>query len=535
MKRLSVPAVLILSALAGCSKSAVGTSPPAYAPGESIAADGAGYDASASEDAASYEEYRSDADGDGAYAEAPADDAPAMASGSDREMTAAVEAPIMADADEAEPPPAPAEPMAVSTRAAEESARPRRSRSRRAAKKSKAKRIARRDRARDVERRRPKPEPEPTFDDQIQAGRLTAGAFDDTLNPEVLAQFAHRMQQTPGTRDVASRVSGEMTVVRVVDERGRPVHDADVRLDTDRRGARVPTGTDGRAVFFAGWDLPPDQDRQGRPTAVIRAGRESISAPIREGTINTITMPDVQGEAVRAVDIALVIDATGSMSDELEYLKVELRNIARTVDRAFPQVDQRYALVVYRDEGDDYVSRSFDFTTNLRRFEDDLGNQFAGGGGDYPEAMHTALDDAARLSWDDDAAKVVFLVADAPPHDQSMRHTMDAVDDLRAQGVAFYPVAASGVASEAEIVMRAAAAGSGGQYLFLTDDSGVGNGHAEPHIPCYEVQALRDVMIRMVHSELAGERITADSRRTVRSVGRSNDGICERRGRARAQ
>jgi len=179
------------------------------------------------------------------------------------------------------------------------------------------------------------------------------------------------------------------------------------------------------------------------------------------------------------------------------------------------------------------VSRSFDFTEDLSRFEDVLGRQSAGGGGDYPEAMDAALDDTSRLSWSQDAAKVVFLVADAPPHAEQMRRTMDAVDDLRGMGAAFYPVAASGVASEAEIVMRAAAAGTGGQYVFLTDDSGVGNTHAEPHIPCYEVQSLRDVMIRMVHTELAGERIAADGQRTIRSVGRSDEGVCELRARAR--
>lgn len=412
-------------------------------------------------------------------------------------------------------------------------------RSRRAERKSKSKSsrgpLKKKSAKRDAPRRRPKPkpDPEPDFDRQLQAGRLTAGAFDDTLNPDVLNRFAERMSQQRDTRDVAERVVGDMTVVRVVDASGRPIHDANVRLDTDQRGARVPTGTDGRAVFFAGWDLPPEHMRQGKVMASIQHGRERMSVPVREGTINTITMRNVQADSVDAVDIALVIDATGSMGDEIEYLKVELRNIARTIERSFPRVDQRFALVVYRDEGDAFVSRSFDFTENLNRFEDFLGRQSAGGGGDYPEAMDAALEDAAHLSWSQDSAKVVFLVADAPPHAEQMRRTMDAVDDLRTMGAAFYPVAASGVASEAEIVMRAAAAGTGGQYVFLTDDSGVGNGHAEPHIPCYEVQSLRDVMIRMVHTELAGERISADSRRTIRSVGVSDDGVCEVRARAR--
>lgn len=465
--------------------------------------------APASEDGAGYayeggdEEEEESASPSEAYADA--DDAPAM---------------------DAPPPPASA-PAGKSADMAGEG-RVARSRGKRKASRAPLKKESKKDRR----RRRPAPEPEPEFDNQIQAGRLTAGAFDDTLNPDVLSTFANRMSQQRDTRDVADRVTGAMTIVRVVDSSGRPIRDAAVRLDTDQRGARVPTGTDGRAVFFAGWDLPPEYRRQGKIKASIQHGRERMSVPIREGTINTITMRNVQSSSVNAVDIALVIDATGSMGDEIDYLKVELRNIARTIERSFPRVDQRFALVVYRDDGDAFVSRSFDFA-NLSRFESQLARQSAAGGGDYPEAMDAGLDDAAKLSWSQDSAKMVFLVADAPPHAEQMRRTMDAVDDLRSMGAAFYPVAASGVASEAEIVMRAAAAGTGGQYIFLTDDSGVGNGHAEPHIPCYAVQSLRNIMIRMVHTELAGERISAGQERTIRSVGRSSEGVCQLNARAR--
>jgi len=41
--------------------------------------------------------------------------------------------------------------------------------------------------------------------------------------------------------------------------------------------------------------------------------------------------------------------------------------------------------------------------------------------------------------------------------------------------------------------------------LGLTDDSGVGNPHAEPNVPGYNVDRLDRLMIRMIASELAGE------------------------------
>jgi Mg-chelatase subunit ChlD len=242
-----------------------------------------------------------------------------------------------------------------------------------------------------------------------------------------------------------------------------------------------------------------------------------------------VTMVDTQGTLPTRLDIALVIDATGSMGDELEYLKVEIRDIAEAIHRHFPNVDQRFALVVYRDTGDQYTTRVFDFTGDIDAFQKDLSAQAASGGGDYPEAMDAAMKAAAKLSWrGDNTAKVTFLVADAPPHATDMDDTLRAVDGLRGKGVAVYPVASSGVAGEAEFIMRAAAMLTGGQYLFLTDDSGVGNSHAEPHIPCYTVEQLAPLMVRAVRSELSGKRVEAEDQWVIRTVGQGQSGVCEK-------
>jgi hypothetical protein len=142
--------------------------------------------------------------------------------------------------------------------------------------------------------------------------------------------------------------------------------------------------------------------------------------------------------------------------------------------------------------------------------------------------MDAALVDTAAMSWrDGNVARVAFLVADAPPHAERALAAMTAADELRTQGVAIYPVAASGVAAEAELVMRSAAVASGGEYIFVTDDSGVGNAHAEPHIPCYSVERLRDAMTRVLRSELSGQRIEPDPQRAIRRVGQGSGGVCE--------
>jgi len=94
----------------------------------------------------------------------------------------------------------------------------------------------------------------------------------------------------------------------------------------------------------------------------------------------------------------------------------------------------------------------------------------------------------------------------------------------RKQGVRVYSVAASGTSDQAEFLMRQASELTLARYLFLTDDSGIGNAHAEPHIPCYQVQRLSGVMARVVRSELTGVR--EEAKDILRSVGNPQDGMC---------
>jgi len=356
---------------------------------------------------------------------------------------------------------------------------------------------------------------------QIQSGTLTAGSFDDNLNPWVWDKFVDQARAQPDLAQLASAFAGRRTVLKVQDAHGRPVGNATVEID----GKRVKTRTDGRAVWVQGWD----SGAQGRGKAKISHGNASKTISINDQVEQLVTLADTTGSLPTRLDIALVIDATGSMGDELEFLKVEIRDIADAINRHFPNVDQRFALVVYRDVGDQYETRVFDFTGDIDAFQRDLSAQSASGGGDYPEAMDAALAAATKLSWRaDNAAKVTFLVADAPPHNNDIDDTLAAVDGLRSQGVAIYPVASSGVAGEAEFVMRASALLTGAQYLFLTDDSGVGNPHAEPHIPCYTVEQLAPLMVRAVRSELSGRRVEAEEQFTIRTVGKGQSGMCEK-------
>jgi hypothetical protein len=206
------------------------------------------------------------------------------------------------------------------------------------------------------------------------------------------------------------------------------------------------------------------------------------------------------------LDVSLVIDTTGSMGDEIRYLQTEFLALSSAIEDKYPNAEQRWSLVAYRDMGDDYVTRVFDFSENVEEFRDKLSQQSAGGGGDFPEAPDAALVEMAKLSWrnEDKVARLAFLVADAPHHDKNAEDMLDAIRGAREIGVHLYPVASSGVDELTEVSLRSAAQLTGGRYLFLTDDSGVGGEHKEPTIPCYFVTKLDKAILRMVNIEISG-------------------------------
>lgn len=235
----------------------------------------------------------------------------------------------------------------------------------------------------------------------------------------------------------------------------------------------------------------------------------------------------LQRGAKTELDVTFVLDTTGSMGDELSYLQSEIDGIAQSIAAKHPQMQPRFNLVVYRDSYDDYISKGFQWgsAADLKKV---LDQQSVNGGGDYPEAVAAGLQTTADLDWRPGAnvARMAFWVADAPHHIGEETQVHDAILKASKKDVHLYPVAASGTDDRAEFTMRTAAQMTGGRYIFLTDDSGIGNDHAEPHIPCYEVTSFRGALVRMVESELSGARVAPAANEIVRTVGNPQNGQC---------
>ncbi|WP_439471177.1 vWA domain-containing protein [Brevundimonas sp.] len=356
-----------------------------------------------------------------------------------------------------------------------------------------------------------------------QAGLLTAGDYDDLLNPSWYADYVSRYLQEQGQGGGDQTLpwvdTREAITIAVRDRDGRPAPFVEVWVSRPQaEPLRLRTLADGTVVVF------PGLDRLGRTADISVAGatRRLTVGPDRRLEIRTHD----RAAAVRAFDLLMVIDATGSMGDEMEYLKREIASIMASLAERHPGVDTRIGLVVYRDNGDQYVVRDFPFTGNVDELVRRLEAQRADGGGDYPEAVDQALERAMDYPWREDAVRSLVLVADAPPHDDRIAATWEQVQDARARRIQITPVAASGVGHRAEFVMRAAAAATQSRYLFLTDDSGVGNRHATPEVKCYVVSRLDSLLRRVLDSQISGRRIEPTENEVIRTVGPYDRGVC---------
>ena len=217
---------------------------------------------------------------------------------------------------------------------------------------------------------------------------------------------------------------------------------------------------------------------------------------INEIEFNTNSSPQ------NRVELAFIVDATGSMGDELEFLKDDLENVIERVENSNSTLDIYTSSIFYRDEGDAYVVKESGFSGNISTTLEFINHQNAAGGGDFPEAVHTALNKGINeLQWSEQArTRIAFLILDAPPHYKSevIVQLQNSIEEAAKKGIKIIPITASGIDKKTEFLMRFFSLSTNGTYVFITDDSGVGNDHLEPSVGEYQVEFLNDLMVRLI-------------------------------------
>ncbi len=333
------------------------------------------------------------------------------------------------------------------------------------------------------------------------AGTLTAGEWKDSENQEFWTKLLNRNEWFQ-YMEMRNLYPTKIVTVNVRDKDDNPCYNVVVTL----------AGGDGETIYAARTDINGkayllyDLNNSKEIVSHVRVGNQTLKV-IDDEVVNVVA--EDAGVDVKALDLMLMVDTTGSMGDELKYLQKELEDVIKRVSEADVSLSINVSVNFYRDETDEYVVRDYEFTDDIEKALKQLGKQETDGGGDYPEAVHTALDNAVNEhQWRDDAVKLCFMILDAPPHSESEIKGINSqlqayVQTAATKGIRIIPVASSGVDTETEFLMRSYALMTGGTYVFLTNHSGVGGEHLEPTIGQYAVESLNELMIRVI-SEYCG-------------------------------
>ena len=120
------------------------------------------------------------------------------------------------------------------------------------------------------------------------------------------------------------------------------------------------------------------------------------------------------------LDVVFLFDSTGSMGGEINQVKQQIGRIGATLFKLVPNT--RLSVCTYRDRSDAYLVQGLPLTTKLEDISNYLKNIGAGGGGDFPEAVHSGLEwSVVKNSFRKRARKVILLFGDAPPHDEFLQ------------------------------------------------------------------------------------------------------------------
>lgn len=357
--------------------------------------------------------------------------------------------------------------------------------------------------------------------EQVVLEALRAGEIDDNADWDTYQEYRHTFLNQFGTYDVRDIDTTDRQVINVLDNNGLPVYGACVEI---YRGDYFITASrtyaTGLTLFFP--NLREETRYADNFRVVVTKGQITAEETLERdniGGVTTIELDMAQQIETVQLDVLFLLDATGSMSDEIAQLQENILAISAQVDALDTDIDVRYSLVTYRDFGDDYVTRVYDFTSDVNLFQNSLAGVVANGGGDYPEAMSEGLDMALNaVNWrSEDAVKLIFLVADAPPHIdyQNGADYIAMMQDSLARGIKIHPIASSGLQPEGEFIMRQVGQYTMGHFIFLTYEGGVsgtagddrpdldvGEVKDEQGVGDYSVSQLDELVLRLITDEI---------------------------------
>lgn len=210
-------------------------------------------------------------------------------------------------------------------------------------------------------------------------------------------------------------------------------------------------GSDKRVWMTEGHGTYPSPG--GDIDAAVREIAERLRATLPpEKAAGLETGISIIGTGTTGLDVAFVIDTTGSMGSYIDQAKEYARSLAASV----AELRGRVALIAYKDAGDSYTATVLSgLNGDLTEFQADLAGLTPDGGGDTPEALlHALMTTFDGLDWRPGATKAAVVLTDAGFHDPDLvdGSTIASVAQrsLEIDPVNVYPVVPSWLAPQYE-------------------------------------------------------------------------------------
>ncbi|MBN1781492.1 carboxypeptidase regulatory-like domain-containing protein [bacterium] len=296
---------------------------------------------------------------------------------------------------------------------------------------------------------------------------LKAGYADDNQQFNYFLRF---LEEYKYARHFPLRVT-ERIVFGVRDENGKTCPNATVQVsDGQKPLCEGTTYADGSFMFF-----PSEYDEKTENYHVRIKFQEAVSDMEigRQGQRHIETVLPAKKTLPERVpmDILFILDTTGSMGEEINRLKATLEIIHLNLNAMPSHPLLRFGLVLYRDRSDDYVTQVVPLTEDLDLFRSRLDAVQAGGGGDGPEDLQSALRESMQsVEWNSKGIRLAFIITDAPPHldyDQSYTY-VHAASEAKERGIKLFSVGTGGLPIDGEYVLRQISQYTSAKYLFLT-------------------------------------------------------------------
>jgi Mg-chelatase subunit ChlD len=178
------------------------------------------------------------------------------------------------------------------------------------------------------------------------------------------------------------------------------------------------------------------------------------------------------------LEMVFVLDTTGSMGGLIDGAKQKIWSIVNDVMKTPQHPKVKIGLVAYRDHGDAYVTKVLPITDDLDKVYSTLMEYQAAGGGDTPEDVRQALADGVhKAGWSPRGprvAQILFLVGDAPPHDDYAQEpdTLTSTGEAVKNGIIVNTIECGG-AEDTRVAWQKICQRGEGKYFQIAQDGGV--------------------------------------------------------------